>query len=97
MLKLKDVVDILHRRLRYAVIEDGVNAIYLNLHETTVDVNIILDRNATQEELAKIGSRYSRIFSDSLDVYNIKILPATNYYKPKSSNPKVFTQGLGFI
>lgn len=96
MQSINEAIDLLQRRAREKLIEDGVHVVYATLYESYTTYVIVLDRVATGDELTKISMHYVRMYQDVSARYNIKVVNA-DY--PVVKTPKTFAiyeRGAGF-
>lgn len=82
MVKLSSTIDLVRRRTNGCLGADGMEEVFLVLSEDKEHGNLvfILKDDKSPQEITKISVRYQHLFSDHLDSYSLKVLPATNYF-----------------
>ena len=95
---LGSIIDLVCRRTRQYLRKDNFSKIIVILAESNSEIiiNFYLNNEVSDAELAEVGARYNRIFSD-IDNLTIHVLPYNTTHKDKLCKYTIWRQGDGFI
>ena len=99
MLKHRDIVDIVQRRISSSFKTDGIFEVVYEYTDSTqekVDLFFLLDRQASPKEITNISVKYNHVFIDVNSQYTIKVKPYTSFQRKGVNTTTVWNQKRGF-
>lgn len=98
MIRFNEAIDLIRRRTNNSMGSDGIAEVYIKFEEEREKAHLIFitkdDLDSTT--LTKLAVRYNHLFEDHLDIYTIKILTATNYFKKDRDTFLIWRYSEGF-
>lgn len=92
MVKLTDTIDLVRRRTNGCLGSDGVDTVYIVFDENKEHAQLvfILKDDIPTADITKLAVRYQHLFSDHLDFYSLRVLPATNYFSKNQNTYSIW-------
>ncbi len=96
MAKLRDIMDIVHRRIGPNLVRDGIYKIYSTELDDTVTLTFIHTKDLTPMSLTRLAVRYQHYFSDVADTYKVTMLPYSNNFRKDCNTTTIWEHGKGY-